>query len=85
MPNYPMWKQKMIVVATMVLHNYVREHASGDVDFERAERDEDYEPTIPERYNKFVVPLDRSTPLSNVPTLDNFHDELATAISLGRN
>jgi hypothetical protein len=31
-----MRKQKMIVVATMILHNYVREHANGDVDFERA-------------------------------------------------
>jgi hypothetical protein len=32
MSIYPMWKQKMIVVVTMVLHNYVCEHASGGVD-----------------------------------------------------
>jgi hypothetical protein len=31
MPNYPMWKQKMIIVATMVLHNYIREHESGNI------------------------------------------------------
>jgi hypothetical protein len=85
MPSYPMWKQKMIVVATMVLHNYVREHASGDADFERVERDEDYEPTISERYNKYVVPSDSSTPFSNAPTMDNFRDKLTTTIYLGWN
>jgi hypothetical protein len=72
----------MIVVATMVLHNYIREHTSGDIDFER---DEDYEPTIPERYNKYVVSSDSSTPLSNASTIDNFCDESATTIFLGWN
>jgi hypothetical protein len=33
----------------VILHNYIREHKSGDLDFDRVERDEDYEPTIPER------------------------------------
>jgi hypothetical protein len=70
----------MIVVATMVLYNYIREHGSGDIDFDCVDRDEDYEPTIPERYNKYVMLLDRSTPLSNAPTMDNFRDELAMAI-----
>jgi hypothetical protein len=69
-----MWKQKMLVMATMVLHNYVREHANGNVDFERVECDEDYEPTILERYNKYIVPWDSSTTLSNAPTMDNFRD-----------
>jgi hypothetical protein len=72
----------MIVVATMVLHNYIREHTSGDIDFER---DEDYESTIPERCNKYVVPSDSSTPLSNAPTMDNLCDESAMTISLGWN
>jgi hypothetical protein len=35
----------MIVLVTMVLHNYIREHTSGDIDFERVEHDEDYELT----------------------------------------
>jgi hypothetical protein len=47
------------------------------------EHDEDYEPTTPKRYNKYVVLSNTSTPLSNAPTKDNFHDELATGISLG--
>jgi hypothetical protein len=80
-----MWKQKMIVVATMVLHNYVCEHVSGDADFELVEHDEDYEPTISERYNKYVVPPDSSTSFSNAPTMDNFRDKLTTTIYLGWN
>jgi hypothetical protein len=81
-----MWKQKMIILVTMVLHNYIREHTSGDIDFEHVEHDEDYEHMKPERYNKYVgSPSDRSTPLPNMLTMDNFHDELPTTISLGWN
>jgi hypothetical protein len=42
------------------------------MDFDRVERDEDYELAIPERYNKYVVTSDRSTSLSNAPTMDVF-------------
>jgi hypothetical protein len=73
----------MIVVVTMVLHNYIHEHTSGDINFECVEHDEDYKPTIPERYNKYAVPSDSFTSLSNASTMDNFHNELTTAISLG--
>jgi hypothetical protein len=85
MLSYPMWKQKVIVMMTMTLHNYIREHTSGDIDFERVERDEDYEITILERYTKYVVSSDSFTPLSNVSTMDNFHDESVMDISLGWN
>jgi hypothetical protein len=50
MPMNPLWKQKMILIGLMVIHNFIRDHNSGDLDFERVERDENYEPTIPERY-----------------------------------
>jgi hypothetical protein len=60
----------MIVVATMVLHNFIREHKSGDLDFDRVEWDEDYEPTILERYNKYAMTCDGSTLVSNVHTID---------------
>jgi hypothetical protein len=49
----------------MILHNYIRENTSGDIDFERVEGDEDYEPTISKMYNKYIVLSDSSTPLSN--------------------
>jgi hypothetical protein len=47
----------IIVVATIVLRNYICEHTSDDIDFERVKHDEDYEPTILKRYNKYVVSL----------------------------
>jgi hypothetical protein len=37
MPMYPLWKQKMILIGLMVIHNFIREHNSGDLDFERVE------------------------------------------------
>lgn len=60
---YPLWKQNIIAMGTMVIHNFIHEHQSGDLDFGRVGRDEDYAPTISERYNKFVVALDGSTSL----------------------
>jgi hypothetical protein len=33
MPSYSMLTQMKVVASTMVLHNFIREHASGDVDF----------------------------------------------------
>ena len=83
MRPYPMFKQKMIVVATMVLHNFIREHNSIDLDFEQFDHDPDYVPTIPDRYNKFVAASDRSTAEPDAPTMDKFCDELATAIASG--
>jgi hypothetical protein len=52
------------------------------MDFDRVECDEDYELTMPERYNKYVVISDGSTSLPNAPTMDIFCDELATTISM---
>jgi hypothetical protein len=49
-------------------------------DFDHVDRDEDYKPTIPEMYNKYIVTLYKSTPLSNAPTMKKFRDELATDI-----
>jgi hypothetical protein len=46
MPKYSMLTQKKIVAATMVLHNYIHEHSSGDVDFANCDRDPHFVPTI---------------------------------------
>jgi len=64
----------MIVVATMVLHNFIREHDGVDLDFARFDRDPNFVPTIPERSHKYVAPSNRST----------IRDELAIALSLAR-
>ena len=82
MAPYPMYKQKMIVVATMVLHNFIRDHDGVNLDFARFDRDPNFVPIIPERYRKYVAPSNRSTIEPNAPTMDAFRDELATALSL---
>jgi hypothetical protein len=75
-------EEKKIIVGTMVVNNFIRDHNSGDLDFDRVERDDDYEPTVSERYNKYVALSDRSTSMPNAPTMDNFRDELATTICM---
>lgn len=84
MPSYPMTKQKMIVAATMALHNFIREHGSGDWHFRRCDRDSNYVPTIPSRYRKYAISQDAlggSTSQSNDRSMDTFRDELATGIA----
>jgi hypothetical protein len=63
-----MLTQKKVVAACMVIHNFIREHASVDVDFSKFYRDPNFVPTIPERYNKYVVSRhasDKSTKEAN--------------------
>lgn len=81
MSVYPLGKQKMIALETMVVYNFIREHQNCNLDFDRVERDEDYEPTIPEIYNKSVDALDGPTSLYNTPIVNVFRDELATTIT----
>lgn len=88
MPKYSMLTQKKIVAATMVLHNFIREHSSGDVDFANFDRDPDFVPTIPDRYNKYAVSphaSDDSTSESSFITMDAFRDSTATSLSLAWN
>ena len=85
MPNYSIQTQKMIIAATMTLHNYVHLHDKEDIHFLRCQRDPDYVPTIPERYKKYVIPpnaSDSSTPAESGPNMDLFRHELATANAL---
>eukprot|EP00267_Zea_mays_P031056 XP_008662998.2 protein ALP1-like [Zea mays] len=86
MPKYPMVKQKMIVAATMCLHNFIRQHHALDKDFERCDRDQDYVPTIPARYRNQVLSQSSSdtTSHANDRTMDRFRDDLALAISSSR-
>jgi hypothetical protein len=75
----------MIVVATMILHNFIREHGGEDEDFVRFVHDPNLVATISERYNKYAVSQaasDGSTSAVNASTMDVFRDELATSLSL---
>lgn len=82
MKSYPMFKQKMIVVACMVLHNFIRDHDGEDLDFARCDCDPNYVPEIPERYRKYVARSNVSTDAPDAPSMDRFRDDLATVLSL---
>ena len=80
-----MQKQKMIVAATMCLHNFIRENHALDMDFSRCDRDPNYVPTIPTRYRQLSQnALDASTSQTNDTSMDFFRDDLARAITLSR-
>lgn len=78
-----MLTQKKIVAATMVLHNFIREHASEDEDFANFDSDPHFVHTILERY-KYAVSHGSTSELSFV-TMCAFHDSLATSIAFSWN
>jgi hypothetical protein len=78
-PSYSIEKQKMIVVATMRLHNYIRENHREYKDFHKCDRNLNYVPTIPSRYRNAT---DLSCIYSNDHTMDMFCDDIARAIFL---
>jgi hypothetical protein len=83
MPSYPMSKQKMIVAATMCIHNFIRENHTLDRYFRRCDRDPEYMPTIPQRYVRHAPPpnaFDDSTSSTNDISMDRIRDDLAATI-----
>jgi hypothetical protein len=69
----------------MVLHNYICEHSSGDVDFANCDRDPDFVPTIPDRYNKYASlshASDDATSEASFLMMDAFRDSMATSLSV---
>jgi hypothetical protein len=51
----------MIVVETIIVHNFICEHQNGYLDFDPVEQDKDYKTTISKRYNKYIVLPNGST------------------------
>ena len=48
LPCYKMWKQSMIIIACMALHNFIRDSALTDHCFQRCDEDEEYVPSVSE-------------------------------------
>ena len=46
LPSYPMPKQSQTIIACMAIHNFIRESALPDVDFDRCDHDENYVPHV---------------------------------------
>jgi hypothetical protein len=83
MPSHPMSKQKIIVAATMYLHNFIRENHSLYRHFRRCDRDPDCIPIIPQRYARHA-PSQNASDDSNLTTndisMDRIRDNLAAII-----
>jgi hypothetical protein len=74
-----MSKQKMIVVTTMCLHNFIHENYALDRHFCRCDQDPDYMPTIPHSYARHAPPQNASdnfTSSTNNISLDMIRDNL---------
>jgi hypothetical protein len=79
-----MSNQKMIVTATMCLHNFIRENPALDRHFRRCDRDPDYMSTIPYRYARHAPPQNAShdfTSSTNDISMDRIRDKLALAMT----
>jgi hypothetical protein len=87
MPSYPISKQKMIVTATMCLHNFIRENHAPDRHFRRCDQDLDYMPTIPHRYARHAPSQntsDNSNSMANDISMDRICDNLVATILVSR-
>jgi hypothetical protein len=83
MPSYSMSKQKMIVTATMCLHNFICKNHVLDRHFYRCDRDPDYMSTIPYRYARHAPcqnAYDDSNSTINDIYIDRIRDNLVATI-----
>src|SRR6266498_1933685 len=78
LPSYPMIKQTKIIIACMALHNFIRESAMADHDFDMCDCDEEYmpipasSPSQPSGANSHLGDEDQD--------MNVFRDNLATAL-----
>lgn len=76
LPSYPMAKQTKIILGCMALHNFIRESALGDEDFDMCDQDENYQP-MPFSSQARVVSNHLGDEDGNMNT---FRDHLADAL-----
>jgi hypothetical protein len=46
LPSYPMAKQSQIIIACMAIHNFIRDSALANDEFDRCDQDENYVPEV---------------------------------------
>jgi hypothetical protein len=78
-PSYPLEKQSKIILACMALHNFIRDSAMSDKDFDRCDEDETYMP--------MPMPTENSSQLSdgdihigNDGDMNAFRDSICNAL-----
>jgi hypothetical protein len=80
-PSYPLEKQSKIILACMALHNFIRDSAMSDKDFDRCDEDETYMPM------PMPMPTENSSQLSdgdihigNDGDMNAFRDSICNAL-----
>ena len=79
MPIFPEDKQTIIIVACMVLHNFIRESRIADREFDACDADENYNPMPPPPASAWT----QEEPLVEDFNMNTFRDEIAQALFYG--
>jgi hypothetical protein len=74
LPSYPMRKQSQIIMACMAIHNFIRESALPDTEFDMCDQDENYVPMAEARRRRSIRPGDED------PCMNLFRDWIADGL-----
>lgn len=75
LPSYKMWKQSMIIIACMALHNFIRDSALVDDLFDMCDANEEYVPLVDEASSSQPSGVG-----SEEPDMNAFRDIIANAL-----
>ena len=77
MPSFPFSKQVKIVIASMVLHNFIRKYANNDQEFQPFDNDDELLPTSESENQREENNEEQSTSSFNVREMDQERDQIA--------
>ena len=81
-PAYPMVKQTQIILACMALHNFIRDSALRDDEFDQCDNDENYIPGLGEAS---VPGVDGNTSIAqDEQDMNTFRDNIANSLMIAR-
>jgi hypothetical protein len=76
LPSYPMHKQSKIIIACMAIHNFIRESALEDSDFDFCDRHENVVPMS----TMLRTGTQNTNAVDEDINMNTFHDEIANGL-----
>jgi hypothetical protein len=85
MPSFSPRTQKHIIIACMILHNFIRDSALRDEEFDKCDEDEEYMPdNEDDEGQEETQPSDDDIPEeANEVTMNTIRDNIANALVTG--
>jgi hypothetical protein len=84
MPSFSHRTQKHIIIACMGLHNFIRDSALRDEEFDKCDEDEEYMPdNEDDEGQEEAQPSDDDVPKANEVTMNTIRDNIANALVSG--